>query len=146
MEKVKYILIALLVLAVLLSLYMLKPPKAHQTEREVDIEVVIDTGYIHIKRPAVEFRSQGRIMYTKLVDSVEQPEFVSQFDTVVYTDTIHLEYAYPLNLWTLQMHSAMDSVQYTQVVIRQQKEKWWVKPTIVVGGVLVGILVGWAVK
>ncbi|MFA6571227.1 MAG: hypothetical protein WCT77_08315 [Bacteroidota bacterium] len=90
---------------------------------------------------------------TKLVkvkDTVIQTEpFAASIDTIVNTDTIKALYEFPENLMSLRINKKPDSLLLQRITVFQPVEKkvdWWEKPALFLGGAIIGLTIGVAIK
>ena len=90
---------------------------------------------------------------TKLVkvrDTIIQTEpFAASIDTIVNTDTIKALYEFPENLMSFRINKKPDSLLLQRITVLQPVEKkvdWWEKPAVFLGGVIIGLTIGVAIK
>jgi hypothetical protein len=143
-------------------------PSISKSKIEHSQKVIIDTIMIEQKSKPIHFSQKGKIVYknipkvndaninselntslfedTNSIIGINKLEFQSTIDTIYNSDTIHLQYQYPLNMFTLDLKQQNDTIKFQQIVIKQQKESWWLKPAIATSSCIIGLLIGQALK
>jgi hypothetical protein len=147
MKKWFWVIVILVFVGMIIGLlyYCLKPkPLFPDISKN---EIVVDT--ILMKKPyqPVHIQGLGKLEYfqdTTNNDSVLN--FVAMLDTICQEDTFNLRYEYPLNVFTLSMEPKQDSIIFKEILLKQPHEKWWIKPVLVGGGLVTGLLIGIILK
>ena len=71
--------------------------------------------------------------------------FKSSIDTILRQDTIKVSYEYPNNVFELLVRKKPDSIRtITEIHLKEVEkvEAWYIKPSIFLGGVLIGYVGG----
>lgn len=103
----------------------------------------IDTVYKFIKRDSIRIvKAKPKIIILQDTASNEN-NFVIKMDTVLLHDTISLTYKYPENELDMILKSAPDTLRTIQIAIQEKstQEEWWHKPSMILGGIIVGYFI-----
>ncbi|MBM2817031.1 MAG: hypothetical protein HW421_3793 [Ignavibacteria bacterium] len=130
--------------------YFIIPQKVmlrHQIEEKkiIYIDTLIRTlpaKPIYIKRTAEKI--------IKLRDTIIQTNpFCSAIDTIIAFDTVHAEYEFPENIFTIEVKKKPDTMKIQTISIMQtvkEETPWWQTPVYIIGGALGGYVLGIKVR
>ena len=102
-----------------------------------------DTVFITKQRPALKMMNVRPRIITVHDTIISARPFRTEIDTVLGGDTLHTEYAFPQNLFSLTLTRKPDTLSKEIVVIDQVRTKpgnWWEKPLIFIAGTAAGII------
>jgi hypothetical protein len=132
----------------LLSYFLFSNKVIVKKEPFIEKTVVRDTVLIAPSKPVAIHRAKPRLIKTS--DSIiKTTPFQAKVDTIVNFDTIKAVYEYPQNLFSLVLKKKPDSLKVRTIIIYKPLEKeakWWELPAGIAGGILLGVLVGSAIK
>ena len=107
-----------------------------------------------VHQDTLKINAKGKIVYRNInqyvvmYDSVRDTlklSFKSEIDTILKQDTCKISYEYPMNVFSVLIKKKPDSIRtITEVHIKEieRAESWYVKPSIFLGGVLLGYVGG----
>lgn len=74
--------------------------------------------------------------------------FMARIDTIIKRDTIIGSYEFPENFFSMRISSVPDSILTREIVIEKPcgSDNWWETPAIAAGGLIIGALLGRAMK
>jgi hypothetical protein len=115
----------------------LQPEPAHLFRERIIRDTIIK---INTPEPVI-IKSKPEIIYRTDSVFIASP-FIVTMDTVFIKDTIRLNYYYPENDLFLSFKKRSDTLRIPSITtVRTEKEKWWLKPLVFVGGALSGYLI-----
>ena len=104
-----------------------------------------DTIYKEIpSEPIVISKVRTRIVYRKDTIIETQP-FTAVIDTIINRDTLHTEFSFPENNFSMLLLRKPDTVTVYKVTMLEtppQKSKWWEVPLSILGGAALGYAFG----
>ena len=141
----KYIISMTLLLIAAIIIVLLFLPQYSAEHGHDSVKIVRDTIIKLLpSKPVIIEKKKTKII--KLSDTViRYHPFRSVVDTVIMRDTIHSFYEFPSGIFTLNIRRKPDTLRVSKVVVyrtKQEKEKWWEKPLMIMGGVLAGYTIG----
>ena len=111
----------------------------------VQEKIVRDTVIKTIRpEPLVIEKVKARKVFIRDTVIVSRP-YIAIVDTVVRRDTVRAEYEFPLNLFSLDIRRAADSVKIETITISKyikESRPWWELPLSVAAGAGIGYLAG----
>ena len=142
--KDNYIISLLAFLLGLLSGYLLFD-KFGNNDTSIINKVEHDTVFTQIASvPLILEKVKTKIIYKKDTVIVTNP-FIASIDTIVKHDTVHAEYEFPENIFSLNVRSKPDTLQtvYIKTYERANEQtKWWERPAYILGGCIAGYFIG----
>jgi hypothetical protein len=134
-------LMIVVIIAVLLFLLLNEDAANCQAESAVVRDTVVR---VVPAKPIVLTKMRTKIV--KLSDTVIlYHPFRAVIDTVIKHDTIHSYYEFPAGVFSLEYRPKPDTMLMRNTVFyktKVKKEKWWEKPLMFVGGMVVGYVIG----
>lgn len=120
-----------------------EPEKVIERKTEIVRDTIINTVQ---QPPIIIYKAKPVIEYQTDYDTViiTKP-FIAKIDTVIIRDTVHAEYVFPQNTFSMILKRKPDSVvTFREYVIKTEyiKDAWWEKPAWATGGILLGYLLG----
>jgi hypothetical protein len=150
-KDLKYI---LLILAILIVAFMIFSKFWGADESSIytgitKTQIIYDTIIKTIpSKPIIINKVKTKLV--KVRDTTIQTEpFAASIDTIVNTDTIKALYEFPENLMSLRINKKPDSLLLRTITVFQPVEKkvdWWEKPAVFLGGAIIGLTIGVAIK
>ena len=148
MNNTNTILTVILAIAIGLSLFFVgrctkDPDRIVETKTEIVRDTIIN---IVQQPPIVIYKAKPVIEYQTDYDTVIVTKpFIARVDTIIVRDTIHAEYTFPQNTFSMVLKRKPDSIfTYKEYVIKTEymKEPWYEKPLYATGGLLLGYFLG----
>lgn len=104
-----------------------------------------DTIYREVaSEPFVINKIKTRIIYQKDTIILTQP-FTAVVDTIINRDTLHTEFSFPENSFSMLLLRKPDTVmvqKITTIETPPQKSNWWEVPLSILGGAALGYAFG----
>ena len=111
--------------------------------RTTSTQSIIKTDTIYRKvpsEPIVISKVRTRIVYQKDTIIETQP-FTAVVDTIINSDTLHTEFSFPENSFSMLLLRKPDTVtvyKVTMLKTPQIERKWWEVPLSILGGAALG--------
>jgi hypothetical protein len=136
---------SLMLSAVIVVLLFLLFKEKTPDDKERTLRIIRDTIVKTVPaKPIVITKVKTRII--KLSDTIiRYHPFRAVVDTVIRRDTIRSQFEFPGGLFSLDIRRHPDTVLLPKTIIyktRHEKEQWWEKPLMILGGVAAGFLIG----
>jgi hypothetical protein len=148
MNNTNTILTLILALVIGLSLFFVgrctkDPEKIIETKTEIVRDTIINVVQ---QPPIVIYKAKPVIEYQTDHDTViiTRP-FIAKVDTIIVRDTVHAEYVFPQNTFSMVLKRKADSViTFKEYIIKTEylKDPWYEKPLWATGGILLGYMLG----
>jgi hypothetical protein len=144
MKNVIYISVLSFILGFLIALMILKY-FVNNTNQDINHLITMDTVYKEIQsEPLILEKARTKIIYKR--DTVIQTKpFTAITDTIIKHDTVHAEYEFPENFFSLSVLRKPDTLRTIQIETISEKksnDQWWKQTAYILGGAFIGYFIG----
>ena len=144
MNTQNFILILIIVIISFLLGYFLN----HQTKNQFNNykeKILIDTVYSEKPaKPIIIEKIKPKLIYRR--DTIIQTlPFSAKIDTIIFRDTIKINYQFPENILDFAIYPKPDSIEFRNIYITKANEKkndWWHTSAGILSGIFLGYLIG----